>query len=321
MNTLIPPLRAPGTGPTPAAPDAAPQAGPPSTRADLRPITWSPMPRRTVLRAGAAIGTAIGMAAIGVFPAARRARADGFDIYPTCPSYATDHNCSPGCGPSTIFGDSCNTSGANLGFHKDDGVMWMLRPNQCFSNMYDGWVWRYQNACGTCACFVERRCHDGYRMTSAGWVRSICRWNTDCGCQGAVPWPTVQRGDNSPNVFAVQHLLNFRGATLTADGAFGPLTQAAVQSFQSANSLPPTGIVDAVTWPVLVVAVRRPDSNEAVRGAQRVLNKWGYQLTVDGVFGALTDGAIRDFQRQNALTIDGVVGANSWRTLTGGAGV
>jgi hypothetical protein len=312
---LVPPLRAS------AGADADGRLEPAPSRAGLRPVAWSPVQRRTVLQAGAALGTTIGMAAIGVFPAARRAYADGFDIYPSCPSYATDHNCSPGCGPSTIFGDACNTSGVNLGFHKDDGVTWMLRPNQCFSGTYDGWVWRYQGACGTCACFVERRCHDGYRQTSSGWVRSICRWNTDCGCQAAVAWPTVQRGASGPNVFTVQHLLNFRGATLTVDGAFGPLTETAVKNFQTANALPPTGIVDAVTWPVLVVTVRRPNSNEAVRGAQRQLNRYAYALTVDGVFGALTDGAVRDFQRQNALTVDGVVGLNAWRTLTGGAGV
>lgn len=314
MSMRIPPLRVDG-GAAPVATEPAPD------RSALRPITWSPMPRRTVLRAGAALGTALGMAAIGVFPAARRARADGFDIYPSCPSYAADHNCSPGCGPSTIFGDSCNLSGPNLGFHKNDGVTWMLRPNQCFQNMYDGWVWRFQGACGTCACFVERRCNDGYRMTSAGWVKSICRWNTDCGCQGAVQWATVQRGNTGLNVYAVQHLLNFRGAALTVDGDFGPLTEAAVQSFQSSNALPDNGIVDATTWPVLVVTVRRPNSNEAVKAAQRALNKWGYALTVDGVFGALTDGAVRDFQLQSALTIDGVVGQGTWRTLIGGAGV
>src|SRR5690348_9540716 len=55
--------------------------------------------RRTMFQAG----TALGLAALGVFPAARRAYADGYSIYTSCPSYATDHNCSPGCGPSTIF--------------------------------------------------------------------------------------------------------------------------------------------------------------------------------------------------------------------------
>jgi len=114
--------------------------------------------RRGLLRAA----TALGFAALGVFPAARRAYADGYDIWDgECPSYAEDHDCSPGCGPSAIFGDACETSGPNLGFHKDDGITWTLRPNQCYSGTYDGWIWRYEGACGTCSCHVERRCHDG----------------------------------------------------------------------------------------------------------------------------------------------------------------
>ena len=38
--------------------------------------------RRTLMR----VGTAMGMAALSVFPAARRAYADGYTIYDGCPS-------------------------------------------------------------------------------------------------------------------------------------------------------------------------------------------------------------------------------------------
>jgi murein L,D-transpeptidase YcbB/YkuD len=199
--------------------------------------------------------------------------------------------------------------------------MWMLRPNQCFNQSFDGWMWRYQGACGSCECFVERRCHDGYRRTDSGWVRSICRWNTDCGCQRPVAWPTLSRGASGANVFTAQELLNVHGATLTIDGAFGRLTLAAVEEFQAANGLPVNGTVDPQTWPVLVVTVRLGDRNDAVRAAQRQLDRYGYALTTDGVFGALTEGAARDFQRQSAITADGVIGRATWRSLVGGAGV
>src|SRR5690606_21651822 len=162
---------------------------------------------------------ALGFAVLSVFPAARKAYADGYDIYTgSCPSYASDHDCSPGCGPSTIFADACETSGSYTGFHKNDGVTWKLRPNQCFSGTYDGWLWGDQGACGTCACSVERRCHDGYRKTSSGWVKSICRWNTACGCQEPVSWPTVRRGDRGPDVYTIQHLLTHRGHATAIDG-------------------------------------------------------------------------------------------------------
>ncbi|WDZ82933.1 peptidoglycan-binding domain-containing protein [Micromonospora cathayae] len=309
MTTLdaVPALRGtdPGTG-------AAVRRTP--VRAGRTRAAWT-LSRRALIQAG----TAVGMAALSVFPAARRAYADGYTIYGSCPSYASDHNCSPGCGPSTIFADACNTSGTYLGYHKNDGTTWILRPNECYSGTYDGWLWHYQGPCGACACSVERRCHDGYRKTSAGWVRSICRWNTQCGCLGTVSWPAVRRGNTGVNVHTVQHLLTARGHATGIDGVFGSDTEAKVRSFQTAAGLTVTGVVDATTWPSLVVSVRSGNTGQAVSGLQRQLNRHAYGLVVDGVFGGLTDSAVRDFQRQNGLTADGIAGVNTWRTLTGGA--
>ena len=36
---------------------------------------------------------------------------------------------------------------------------------------------------------------------------------------------------------------------------------------------------------------------------------------IDGVFGSYTENAIRAFQRQHGLPVDGIVGANTWRGL------
>lgn len=311
MNTLdmVPTLRGPnpGTGP-------APRRRPSRRTGTPGGGGWA-LSRRTLFGAG----TALGMAALSIFPAARQAWADGYTIYDSCPSYADDHNCSPGCGPSTIFADSCNTSGTYTGYHKTDGVTWTLRPNQCYAGTYDGWLWRYQGACGACACGVERRCHDGYRKTGSGWVKSICRWNTDCGCLGSVNWPTIRRGSTGPNVYTVQHLLTAQGYPTTADGIFGSGTEASVKEFQTAEGITSDGVVGPATWSVLVITVRSGDSGHAVRGLQRQLNRYGYALVVDGIFGPATDAAVRDFQLQNGLSVDGIAGQNTWRTLTGGA--
>jgi hypothetical protein len=52
-------------------------------------------------------------------------------------------------------------------------------------------------------------------------------------------------------VWAQEHLLE-AGDPVQVDGDFGPLTQAAVQQFQSAHRLPITGIVDQATWQALL---------------------------------------------------------------------
>lgn len=49
---------------------------------------------------------------------------------------------------------------------------------------------------------------------------------------------------------------------------------------------------------------------------QALLRKIGYNPgAVDGVFGSLTDQAVRQFQRNNGLTPDGVVGPNTYNAL------
>lgn len=273
--------------------------------------------RRTVLQGA----TAAGFAVLGIFPAAREAYADGYDIWTgACPSYAEDHNCSPGCGPSTVYADACVTAGSLAGFHKDDGVTWTLRPNQCYSGTYDGWLWAFNQSCGACGCGIERRCHDGYRNAGeAGWVRSICRFTTECGCPGSVTWPTIGQGWRGPDVYTIQFLLAFHGFPTTADGIFGPATEGEVVAFQESIGVAETGSVDAATWPELSVTVRQSDRNNAVSAAQWQLRKHGYELVVDGIFGPLTHDAVLAFQRLHGLTRDGIVGPRSWRELTGTA--
>jgi peptidoglycan hydrolase-like protein with peptidoglycan-binding domain len=38
-------------------------------------------------------------------------------------------------------------------------------------------------------------------------------------------------------------------------------------------------------------------------------------LTSPGVFGPKTNDAIREFQRNNGLQVDGIVGRNTWKAL------
>ncbi|UED87823.1 peptidoglycan-binding domain-containing protein [Streptomyces profundus] len=288
----------------------------PAQRRGTRGLPRFAPSRRTVVQGA----TVVGFAALGVFSAAREAYADGYDIWTgDCPSYASEHDCSPGCGPSIVHVASCETSGEYEGFHKNDGVTWTLRPNQCYSGTYDGWLWRFSSACGACGCGIERRCHDGYFNSGSGWVRSICRWTTDCGCEGAVTWPTVRNGSRGPDVHTVQHLVTEHGFAADPDGIFGPATEAAVREYQGSAALEPTGIVDSTTWPWLVVTVRQGDSGEAVKAAQRQVVKHGHPIEVDGAFGALTAEAVRAFQRASGLTVDAIVGQQTWRALTGNA--
>lgn len=57
-----------------------------------------------------------------------------------------------------------------------------------------------------------------------------------------------------------------------------------------------------------------------VRALQTLLTGYGYSCGAygaDGDFGKATDGAVRKFQQDNNLVVDGIVGANTWRKLLG----
>lgn len=53
----------------------------------------------------------------------------------------------------------------------------------------------------------------------------------------------------------------------------------------------------------------------AVKELQTALNRRGYGLEVDGVFGVKTRAAVRDFQQKNQLKLDGIAGDETWGRL------
>ncbi|WP_329241733.1 peptidoglycan-binding protein [Streptomyces sp. NBC_01478] len=133
----------------------------------------------------------------------------------------------------------------------------------------------------------------------------------------APPWPNVIYGDTGNNVLAAQYLLRYHGASISADGQFGPATLAAAKSFQSAQGLGVDGQIGPQTWSALIVQVQLGSSGDAVRAAQVELNKFGYGLAVDGSFGSGSDTAARAFQSAHGLGVDGQVGPQTWQMLVG----
>lgn len=62
--------------------------------------------------------------------------------------------------------------------------------------------------------------------------------------------------------------------------------------------------------------LRFGNSGVSVRVLQRLLLSNGYAVRVDGVFGALTEVAVKAFQDQRKIKTDGVVGPLTWNELT-----
>ena len=140
-------------------------------------------------------------------------------------------------------------------------------------------------------------------------------------------YPVIRQGSRGNFVSILQYLLNMYGFNLTIDGIFGAGTARAVQQFQTNNNLTADGIVGRQTWQALLnlnpssVVLRRGSRASAVMYLQRLLLSYLYPITsLDGVFGAETERAVKAFQTENGLTADGIVGSATWRALFNSAG-
>ncbi len=143
------------------------------------------------------------------------------------------------------------------------------------------------------------------------------------------PWPLTRQGDQQHPVETLQYLLRARGHSVTVDGIFGPLTDAAVRAFQQEKQLLVDGIVGPQTWSALIITVKQGSTGDAVRGVQQEFqfrNPSGDPskgLAIDGIFGPKTDAAVRGFQQAlhqdiPSVAVDGIVGPVTWQALVSG---
>lgn len=140
----------------------------------------------------------------------------------------------------------------------------------------------------------------------------------------------VRVGDRGPAVEDIQRRLLALGFDLGptgVDGVFFGRTERAVRRFQERHALAEDGFVGSLTWAALVDAtftlgdrmlyLRLPHFHgNDVLVAQQALNALGFACgAVDGIFGAFTERAVREFQRNAGLPGDGILGPETVQAL------
>ncbi|MBQ9120509.1 MAG: peptidoglycan-binding protein [Lachnospiraceae bacterium] len=135
-------------------------------------------------------------------------------------------------------------------------------------------------------------------------------------------------GDESEVVLACQERLKELGyLTTKPDGEYGNDTVAAVKLFQSRNDLVVDGFLGPSTMMVLYQSNAVPngliigDSGDTVKRVQELLAKYGYMSSSSntGYFGEVTEAAVKAFQKNNGLSVDGNVGQKTMAKLTSGS--
>lgn len=129
--------------------------------------------------------------------------------------------------------------------------------------------------------------------------------------------PVVAPGTTGVNVETVQLLLRHRGyARVAVTGAFDADTEQAIGMFQAESGLVADGVVGPRTWGKLFVNVREGSVGDAVLAVQLQLNrKQGANLNEDGRFDATLRAAVLSFQERAHITVDGIVGPETWSHL------
>jgi peptidoglycan hydrolase-like protein with peptidoglycan-binding domain len=143
----------------------------------------------------------------------------------------------------------------------------------------------------------------------------------------------LRQGSHGPEVRRLQRtlvmlkLLDYE----QIDGAFGPKTEAAVRAFQESEGLTVDGVVGPATSAALPPApdtplLQRGAHGAAVKALQHGLRTYGGAGAatdpgaIDGDFGANTEAAVRAYQGDRGVGVDGKVGDRTWWVPAGGAG-
>ena len=166
---------------------------------------------------------------------------------------------------------------------------------------------------------------------------------------------TLRKGYTGSDARTVQQRLQELGYyTGLVDGVYGNGSIAAVRAFQKANGLTADGLAGTRTFQVMFSssavaagststpapeATQPPAATEppaetqpstgyatlsygskgdAVRNLQKALKSLGYSVSTDGDYGALTQKAVKNFQKVNGLEADGVAGSSTQELLYSG---
>ena len=143
--------------------------------------------------------------------------------------------------------------------------------------------------------------------------------------------PILSIGSTGQDVRRLQRIFVMTKALAPGNisGTFDSTTEQAVKDFQQGAGLTVDGIVGPMTWQALPAdpdtpLLSRGASGSAVTALQKGLKKYSTPATdpgaVDGDFGPKTEAAVKAYQQDRGIQVDGIVGDQTWWVAAGAAG-
>jgi peptidoglycan hydrolase-like protein with peptidoglycan-binding domain len=143
--------------------------------------------------------------------------------------------------------------------------------------------------------------------------------------------PTLSVGSTGHDVRRLQRIFVMMKSLGPGNitGTFDATTEQAVKDFQQGEGLTVDGIVGPTTWQALPADPNTPllsrgASGSAVTALQQGLKKYSTPATdpgvVDGDFGPHTEAAVKAYQQDRSIDVDGIVGDQTWWAPAGAAG-
>ena len=123
-------------------------------------------------------------------------------------------------------------------------------------------------------------------------------------------------------IYDIQEWLNRKyGLKLALDNVFGPDTKKGLPiglqrefNVQFNKGLDVDGVFGTLTYNASI-NVRKGASGNITMLIQMALFVKGYKLAMDKEFGSDTEAKVKEFQKANGLTVDGIVGKNTFKKL------
>lgn len=115
-------------------------------------------------------------------------------------------------------------------------------------------------------------------------------------------------------------LYEMRGADTIAKAICEAITGQSVKepTETKETATPKSETTEEETVNITLLTLQKGSEGKQVKTLQRLLIALGYSCGnagVDGDFGTATDKAVKAFQKDNGLTVDGIVGVKSWTKL------